>query len=863
MTLRSGDRVGPFEIVAPLGAGGMGEVYRARDVRLERDIAIKMLHDSTDDRAATRLLREARAASNLNHPHVCHVYDVGESPHGPWIAMEYVPGEPLHKRIPPNGLPQETVVRLGGQIAEALGHAHQHGVIHRDLKTANCVWRTDGAIKVLDFGLAGWSADRIPNEVTREAASATGLSGTPGYMPPEVIRGEPASERSDLWALGVVLYEMAAGRLPFEGATGYELASAILTAPPKPLPPALSDPFKAIVLRLLEKDPTERYGTAGEVAAALAMVRDGAGARADASMPVASRSRRRVGAVAALVAVLVAAGAVAAWWLARTRPIQLDEIELLSTFDGSHSAPALSPDGNFVAFVATDAAGTPQIWVKNLGEGAPVQITSGPVAADRPRWQPSGSAVVFGRRGQGIWTVPALGGTARRLIEQGSNPNFSRDGTRLTWETAAGIWVAAADGTGAQAVSGVPQRFYSVPRMPALSPDGTTIVFFHPEIGPNGDLWIISSAGGSARQLTHDLRDASAPIWTPDGKRIVFSSARNGSRTLWQIDASGGEPVPLTTGAGEDDAPEISSDGTRLLFMNVRNSWQVRLADASGAERTLVERRTELLFPMFSPDGTRIAFFGRAERAVAIFTIGSDGTNLRQLTGGTELNHQPRWSHDGNFVVYYQVTPRLGLRRVPALGGPSEQMFPWEWQRQNAIDFDSSGKQLVYLRLTPPGQPSEPEAAIVRSISTGQERQLPLTLRRPRFSRDGRWIAGVLANGTIAICRSDGPPTEQSTRTASDAVDGAECRTVIRPGPTATPVQWSPDGTRLYFLRGAAPGIAEALWSVRLDGTEELKHRELGNFRPIDRYFDLSAKGDVVWAPAFEGRRELWTARVR
>src|SRR5690606_31072540 len=170
------------------------------------------------------------------------------------------------------------------------------------------------------------------------------------------------------------------------------------------------------------------------------------------------------------------------------------------------------------------------------------------------------------RQNDGIWIVPALGGTPRRLVQHGTNPSLSRDGAWLAWETTEGIWVARSDGTDARAVDGVPPRYYSVPRSPALSPDGSQIAFFHPEAGPNGDFWVISADGGAPRRITSDFREGGSPIWTADGSRLVFSSARTGSRTLWQVAVDGGEPEPLTTGAGEDDMPDLSADGTRLVF---------------------------------------------------------------------------------------------------------------------------------------------------------------------------------------------------------------------------------------------------------------------------------------------------------
>jgi serine/threonine protein kinase len=819
----------------------MGEVYRARDARLRRDVALKFLLGS--DGVAGGLLREAQAASALNHPNICHIYDVGESEHGEWIAMEFVPGERLDRTIPPGGLAPEAVIRFADQIAAGLAHAHARGIIHRDLKTANCALGAEGEVKVLDFGLATRSLTQLGLEVTQTLShDSASLVGTPAYMAPEIIRGQRADERSDLWALGVIMYELATGRRPFAGSTGYEVTASVLTDPLEPLPASLPESLRAIVTRLLEKDSSRRYQSADEVRTALEIGRVGTQAAVKPSAPLAIG--RRGALVGTGLVVLAALGWW--WWAGRERPLQVSDVELLSTFDGSHSAPAISPAGDLVAFIAPDANRVPQVWIKNLKAGPPIAVTSGPVPAERPRWHPDSGTVVFARRGQGLWTVPSLGGTPTRIVERGINPNFSRNGQRMTWETPEGIWVAAADGSSARAVQGVPPRYYSVARSPALSPDGTSIAFFHAEIGPNGDFWVIPADGGEARRLTHDVREGSAPVWTADGTRIVFSSARAGSRTLWQIRVGGGEPEPLTTGAGEDDAPDLSADGARLIFTNVRNSWRLMVATPSGGERTLLEKRSELLFPTFSPDASRIAFFGRAERAVAIFTIAKDGSDLRQLTGGIELNHQPRWSHDGNDVWFYQVRPEQGLRRAPALGGPSQQVLPWEWQTHNSAQFDRTGQRIVYLRRNALGSRSpQPERTVVHDVASGREIELPApALGGPRFSHDGGTIAGTRNDGTVGIC----------------SVDGSGCRTVAR---GQYPVAWSPDDTRLYFLRAAATGGNQEVWSATLDGQDERKERDIGSHRSIDRFFDVSITGEIVFAPITEGRRELWTARLR
>ncbi len=279
MPLEPGIRLGPYEVVARIGAGGMGEVWRARDTRLERDVALKVLPAAAvaDEVARARLVREARTASKLNHPNVCTIHEVGEADGQIFIAMELVEGETLADRLVGAALAPEEVVRIGQQLADALSHAHEHGVVHRDLKSANVILTPEGRAKVLDFGLAKKINIKESEDATTLSQTtltdAGTVAGTPAYMAPEQLRGQPADPRSDVWALGVVLYEMAAGRRPFRGHTGFEMTSEILTRPPPPLPPSVPEPLRGVIERCLAKDSSQRYQRGSEVRAALEVVR--------------------------------------------------------------------------------------------------------------------------------------------------------------------------------------------------------------------------------------------------------------------------------------------------------------------------------------------------------------------------------------------------------------------------------------------------------------------------------------------------------------------------------------------------------------------------------------------------------------
>jgi Tol biopolymer transport system component len=521
--------------------------------------------------------------------------------------------------------------------------------------------------------------------------------------------------------------------------------------------------------------------------------------------------------------------------------------QLVSTFPGSHHDPSFSPDGSLIAFIdsgsASDNAAVPQVWIKGLSQDHPVQVTSGDTEASHPVWSSHGDQIVFEQKGKGIWTVPRQGGMPHQIIEGGRFASISAGSSRLVFVRHREIWTARADGGDQTRIVGVPERFLPMQTRPALSPDGRSIAFFNAEIGPFGDIWIIPAKGGVPRRLTMDQSEHRGLVWSPDGRWIIFSSARRGSFTLWRVSVTGGQPEPLTTGAGEDTEPAISPDGSKLIFTNVRTSWSLMVL-ASGTTRELITQRDMIGLPSLSPDGNRIAFFQPLDGSSHLFVSSDDGHTRRQITQGkSQDNILPEWSADGAALYYYQVRPALSFRRQEIAGGTSIEVAGWAYGKQNWAQVDPSGRLAVYTSVGTKG----PLSTLVRDLATGREHPLALTLTRLQWSPDGQSILGETGDReagetTVAICR----------------IADSGC-TAVTPGLTP---RWSADGRVIYFLRGTRRAGWFDLWSASRDGSGQRKVDTLGPFRNDAVHFDVSRDGKVVWASVHTGRRELWLSEL-
>jgi eukaryotic-like serine/threonine-protein kinase len=617
-TLRIGGRLAHYEVIGRIGAGGMGVVYKARDTKLGRLVALKVLADGSlaSTTARARMLREARNASALNHPNIATIYEVGEDDGQIYIAMEIVEGRPLTEVIHRDGIAPQTVTRYALQIASALAHAHERGIVHRDLKPANVVVTADGHVKVLDFGLAKrLSASEIElATVSQNTLTEIGsVVGTLPYMAPETLRGEEVDARADVWALGAVMYEMAAGAPPFKGRTAYELSSAILRETPAALPARVPPGLQSVMQRCLAKEREQRYQRASEVRAALEMIAPhSAVAEATASAP----SRRWWWAAgAAGVVLFIVAGAAYVWLRVKPGAMPARSAEnwvQLTDFSDSAVSPALSPDGRILTFIRGGDTffGDGEIYAKVLPDGDPVQLTHDQMQKMSPEFSPDGSTIAYTTGGWDTWTVPVLGGTPRLMLPNAEGLTWIDPGHLLFSEIKSGIHMAVVTATVTRAESRdiyVPPRERGMAHRSAISPDHKWVLIV--EMENNGWLpcRLVPFDGSSAgRRVGPQHAACTYAAWSPDQQWMYFSSDKGGRFHIWQQRYPDGEPEQLTSGATEEEGIAVAPDGASLITSVGLRESTIWVRDGKDERQVSSEGFAE--DPHFSPDGKKVYY---------------------------------------------------------------------------------------------------------------------------------------------------------------------------------------------------------------------------------------------------------------
>jgi len=670
-----GQTISHYRVVEKLGGGGMGVVYKAEDVKLHRFVALKFLPEDVakDSQALARFQREAQAASALNHPNICAIYEIDDQDGQAFIAMEFLEGLTLKHKIAGRPLEIETVLSLGIEIADALDAAHSAGIVHRDIKPANIFVTKGEHAKVLDFGLAKPAVR--PDDSIHDQLTATGIvMGTVGYMSPEQVRGQVLDHRSDIFSFGVVLYEMLSGTQAFQGDSNVEVMNAILKQDPPELKNA-STGLRAVVGHCLQKNPAKRFQSARDLAFALESLCMG-------SQPLparADRSGKLRPALYALLALLAINGSLLFWWL-RTgvlsgKPPNPVTFDRLTDFVGIETAPAISPDGKSVAFVA-DAGGNQQIWVRLTAGGVPLQLTHDASQHLNPRWSPDSASIFYysppresETESEGaLWEISALGGAPQKLAAAVSEADISHDGTRLAFfrleNGQTQLVVSDRDGSSAQPISRFSSYGYDHPRW---SPDDHWIAYEHTSTTWRDDIYLIRAAGGEPRNLTREGDLINGTAWLPDDSGVVYSSAHGSTvmylpvMHLWVQKLDGSKPRQLTFGDAAYDHPDVGRDG-RVFAARWRVQFDIWKFPVKGdpVENArhgvrITQQTGQVQTPTVAPDDSRVAFLSDSGGHGNIWVKDLRTGEMRQITHEHAPNvvvGVPIWSPDGTSIAF-------------------------------------------------------------------------------------------------------------------------------------------------------------------------------------------------------------------
>ncbi len=811
--IQAGIRLGPYEIVAPLGAGGMGEVWRARDTRLGRDVAIKVLpqHLAATDDARARLDREARAISGLNHPHICTLYDVGHQDGIDFLVMELVDGETLAARLARGALPAPELLRLAIQIAEALDVAHRQGIVHRDLKPANVMLTRTGA-KLMDFGLAraaapaagsgssGVTGDPSDSPTISRSLTAEGaLIGTFAYMAPEQLEGQEADARSDLWALGCVLYEMATGRRAFEGRSQASLIGAVMNSEPPSLTAAapLSPPaLDRVVTACLAKERGDRIQTAHDVKLQLQWIAEG-GSLAGVPQPVATRRRHRERLAWSLLA---AVGAVALWSsvsaLTRTEPTPKEIRFALSPQKGMRTMtwPRVSPDGNALAFQATDSLGNVQIWVRPL-DALTAHPLLGTDGAGRPFWSPDSRYLAY-FIGNQLKKIAVAGGPPQLVCETRSAADGtwgSRDVILFDGSVGDSIRQVPASGgvasgaTTRDVASGENQHAW-----PCFLPDGRHFLFM--AYGSGGDQGGVLRVGDLDSHETANLGPVASRVEFAPPDLVLYTAestlmARHLDLGSWTWKS---EPFPvaehvLTRGNGQANF-SVSTDGVLAIMTGgATERSELVWVDRAGQRLGRVGDPGGYRDLALSPDGGRLAygFVDPKNDSQDIWVRDLTRGVTSRLTFGNENDIFPVWSPDGNWIAYStNVDGPYSIWKKRADGsGDADSLFADNFHA-GAMSWSPDGASLVMVTLQNgnpdlwvlPLEGGEPHA-IVESGFIETDGTL---------SPDGRWFAYMSTESgspQVYVRAYPGPGGKWQVSTSGGSSP-----------------QWRVDGQELFFL---------------------------------------------------------------
>ena len=846
----TGRRLGPYEIQARIGVGGMGEVYRAHDTKLRRDVAIKILprHFTSDRDRLARFEREARSLASLNHPHIGAIYGLEEADGIRGLVLELVDGETLAERIARGQLPLIEALPIARQIAEALDAAHERGIVHRDLKPANIKITPDGVVKVLDFGLAkAVTGDAPGRDLTQSPTVTVGgtregvVLGTAAYMSPEQARGKPVDKRTDIWAFGCVLFEMLTGHAAFPGETVSDTIGAILHSEPAwaTLPPSVPVRVRELLKRCFEKDARLRLRDIGDARYELDARTEPVGPRSDDAVPTPNP---RLAWLLAAMAILLAVTAVG--WTMRTSrevnstaPIASRAISITNTPDPEFG-PAISPDGKWVAYYANNN-GRSDLLVKFLENGSTLNLTRTfnmelPTRAGIGgiSISPDGSLIAFSARpdpsfgSYDTWIVPGpVGGSPRKLLPTIGSVQWSPDGKQLTYTIAGstggdGLGVSSSDGTGQRVL--VPREGGRHIHWPAWSRDGKYIYFIYTYDSWHGEpaeTWRVAVAGGKPQPVVKTVRRAIYPAPLPSGDLLFAGNLDSLDLGLWWQPASGGSPVAITNGIGEHTEVRVTPDGRRAVatLLQMRRSllsipvtgdktgWRQLTDGYSGDQMPTVDFRSGRMVFSSSRSGHRNLWAAKADASDAI-----------PLTTEAAIDDRPAFSRDGQQIAF--VSDRGGERGIwmmNAQGGAPKLLA-----REVALDQLSWSPNSERVFFSRPGG----DLPSLASVNVADGRVEPV---RSGGSVAPAWSPtdDVLAFIEVTMVAAPPPSTGTVARLFVKFVDpqGNALYPKLPARSFSNPLTaWSPDGRKLGVLSIPANGPAE-IWIVEPKGGDPVK----------------------------------------
>jgi serine/threonine protein kinase/Tol biopolymer transport system component len=861
-----GSRIGPYSIEKRIGAGGMGEVYLAEDVRLGRKVALKLLEPSLtgDSQSRLRFMREARLASTLDHPNICTVHEVGETGGRPFIAMQFVEGETLRKAIGGRPKSLESVLSISLQVADALTAAHIRGIIHRDIKTGNIMVTPRGQVKVLDFGLAKL-LERTEGEAESHMTISGVVMGTPASMSPEQARGEEVDRRSDIFSFGIVLYEMATGHAPFGGRSKADLISALLNKPQTPAAEVnqeISARLSAVIDRMLAKEPGDRYQSMPELLTDLRQVVGEVGgmdrlfsfsdpeamiplvppqrlnlARAIAPSVAPKRLSRRVAlALGGLLLFVVVAAAGNGFWSKLTerkqnRPVSVPFAQAASkqlTTKGKVGWAALSADGKFYAYVLIERDSRQEsLWLGQTDASNDIQLRPPAGEYKGLAFSPDGKFLYFSLKDEsqsGLFKMPLLGGRSEKLLyDLDTSFSLSPDGSQIAFlrpvkETNAPTTLVIANldgGPERELLQRPAETSFSLNCM-AWSPDGSKIAVAAVSDSNRAarELFVVRTTDGQVEQLTtSEWSRISNVVWQGDGQGLVIVATNKGEtfRHLWQVDYPAGIPHRLSRDIDEYGAAlSLSSVANSLVAVQIKresNIWIGPADDLSKAQQVTFSSINGIYGWEgidWVPDGG-IVFTAGIDRSLAIYSMDLAGGNIKQMTSSGFKDQRPRITPDGNFIVFQSNRSNaIEIWRVRRDGTELTQLTTGG--NNSSPDLTSDGKWVFYTAI------SNGKSFVWRvSIQGGKPEQVTtIDSYHPCVSPDGKLLAYTYETEA-------GGPFKIAILNLADGTL-AKLFDVPRFASFNGGVRWSPDGqTLIYRDRG------KGLWQQALSGGQPHK----------------------------------------